>query len=344
MPGARQPQSTGTQLNHVTATGAAGPTTNPGPLGTAPAEVPVLSSMTSGPRLLLAGKEAMAAVATILPQSHPLVVPSPLGPVELRPGTIWAGRKMLLYAAPLYVWYTIDDRLYEWNTPAFVRDEWLTAIAKGAATAEWLVVVAEVEFALLTGIFVPWYILLALSCAKLGILYLTHRQLFNDAFKYGPDVLEKLLALKSSHPQLFHKLLVQAGKDVLVNMPKGITAEDVAFFLGRLIHAAAEAGAELTLGMLVKMTLKIAGLVTLVHLPNFAAHGVEAAAKARAEELKKQLEDAGFTVTKGEAEAILREALSQPDTKDKLKALEDACQKLAPSMETLGKLLTGTPP
>jgi hypothetical protein len=248
---------------------------------------------------------------------------------------------MLIYAAPLYVWYTIDDRLYEWNTPAFVRDEWLTAEATGAARAEWMVVVAQVEFALLSGIFLAWYVLLAISCARLGVLYLSHRGEFDQAFAQGPKVISLLLDLRKSHPLLFHKLLVRAGKDVLNNMPNGVTAEDVAFFIGRLIKGAAAAAPELTLKVLVKMAASVAGLVTLAHLPSITAHAVGIAAKAHAEQLKKEMEAAGFTLTRGEAESILHEALAHPDTKDKLAALEEACKKLAPSTEALGRLLTG---
>lgn len=341
MPGSRHPHSKGTHLPHAGHGGRAATSHVPrGPIATAPAEAPLIGS---GPRLMLAGREAMAAVAKILPQAHALVVPSAMGSVELRPGSIWSGNRMLVYPAPLYVWYTIDDRFYEWNTALFVRDEWFSAMAAGAARAHWLVILGEVEMALLTGIFVPWYILLGVSCAKLGIFYLTHKKEVDEAFKYGPQVLSALNSLRKSHPLLFHKLLVQAGKETLENLPGSVSAEDIAFFLGRVIKGAMEAGAELTLGGLIKIAIHVAELVALAHLPSVTGRAVGAAASAHAEEFKRRLEAAGFTLTKGEAESILREALAQPDTNAKLQALEDACKKLAPSLEVLGRALTGTP-
>jgi len=62
---------------------------------------------------------------------------------------------MLFYAAPLYVWYAIDDRIYEWGTGDFLRDEWFSALSEGARRASHMVTIAKVEFALLSGIFAP---------------------------------------------------------------------------------------------------------------------------------------------------------------------------------------------
>jgi hypothetical protein len=344
MAGSRHPHSKVVHLPQLAPGGRPPPAaTHPDPIATAPAEVPILSTSSSGPRLMLAGKEAMAAVAKILAQAIAIDVPSAMGTVRLNPGSIWRGNRMLLNPAPLYVWYTIDDRLYEWNTALFVRDEWFSAMSEGAASAHWLVILGEAEMALLVGIFVPWYIMLGVSCAKLGIFYLTHKQAVNDAFKYSPEVIRALLALRESHPVLFHKLMVQAGKDVLSNLPGSVSAEDVAFFLGRVIKGALEAAPELTLRGLLDIAIHVAKLVAVVHLPSVTARAVGAAASTYADQLKSQMEAAGFTLTKGEAESILSEALAQPDTSSKLKALEDACNKLKPSTEVIGRALTGSP-
>jgi hypothetical protein len=337
----RLPHSKGHHVRHLAPGGRPAHAGSPrGPIATAPAEVSLSSS---GPKLLLAGEAAMNAVKKILPQAQVLRMPSGMGDVELRPGSIWSGNRMLIYAAPLYVWYTIDDRFYEWNAALFIRDEWLNALATGAARAHWMVVVAEAEMALLTGIFVPWYVLLGVSCAKLGLFYVDHKKEVGEAFEYGPKVLSILNDLRKSNPILFHKLLVQTGKDVFKNLPSGITAEDVAFFVGRVIKGAMAAGPELTLEGLLKIARHVGLLVGLVHLPGIIGRAAGVAAKQHAEELREQMNAAGFTLTKGEAEAILHEALSQPDTGAKLQALEDSCKMLAPSLDAIGRALTGTP-
>ena len=345
MAGSRHPHSKVVHLPQLAPGGRPPPaTTHPDPIATAPAEVPILSTSSSGPRLMLAGKEAMAAAAKILPQAIAIDVPSAMGTVRLNPGSIWRGNRMLLNPAPLYVWYTIDDRLYEWNTALFVRDEWFSAMSEGAASAHWLVILGEAEMALLTGIFVPWYILLGVSCARLGIFYLTNKQAVNNAFTYGPDVIRQLLALRDSHPVLFHKLLVQAGKDALSNLPGSVNAEDVAFFVGRVIKSSLETVGVLTVEKLIEIALKDAGLVTAAHLPSVTARAVGATASAYADQLKSQMEAAGFTLTKGEAESILNEALAQPDTSSRLQALQDACNKLKPSTDALIQALLGPRP
>ncbi len=97
MPGSRHPHSKGTHLPHAGHGGRAATSHVPrGPIATAPAEAPLTGS---GPRLMLAGPEAMAAVAKILPQARALVVPSAMGSVELRPGSIWSGDRMFIAAS-----------------------------------------------------------------------------------------------------------------------------------------------------------------------------------------------------------------------------------------------------
>ena len=55
---------------------------------------------------------------------------------------------MLVYAAPLYCWFTVDDRLYEWQTWRFVQDEWFHALAEGTSRGAYRESVAKAEVAL----------------------------------------------------------------------------------------------------------------------------------------------------------------------------------------------------
>lgn len=50
----------------------------------------------AGPRLINSGKPAVEAVATVLKTARPTTVTGPMGPVDLKPGTIWSGDKMLV--------------------------------------------------------------------------------------------------------------------------------------------------------------------------------------------------------------------------------------------------------
>jgi hypothetical protein len=288
-----------------------------------------------GPKLINSGKEAMAAVAKVLPSSKPVVVQSNMGPVELKPGSIWSGNRMLITASPSTVVYAIDDRLYEWGTAAFIRDEYLSALGAGASRASHWVTVAQVEFAILSGIFVPWYLLLGLSCARAGLFYKSNQQTVDEAFRQAPKVLKLLQDLRRRSPTLFATLAKSAAKEVLTNLPSGVTAEDVAFFVGRVVRGAAGAGPELTIGAMLKIIGTVAALVTATHLPAMAAHGMANAAGQKAAELKRALTQAGYTVSEAEARAILSEVTAQRDTLAMLKELDAACRALLPTLQQL---------
>ena len=146
----------------------------------------VADNVPRGPQLLLTGKEAMQAVAKILPTSHDVTVNSSYGPVTLKPGTIWSGNRLLFEAGITYVRYAIDDRVYEWNTSDFIRTEWFDALSKGASTAKVWIVIAKVDFALLSGIFCAWYMMLGLGCGIVGLFYTSHKQEIDLAFKHVP--------------------------------------------------------------------------------------------------------------------------------------------------------------
>ena len=289
----------------------------------------------TGPQLINSGKEAMAAVAKVLPQSKPVTVQSNLGPVELKPGSMWSGNRMLVAASSSTVVYAIDDRLYEWNTSAFVRDEYLSALSIGASRAAHWVTVAQVEIAVLSGIFVPWYVLLGVSCARAGLFYKANQQTVDQAFRQTPAVLKLLQDLRRRSPTLFATLAKSAAKEILTDLPSGVTAEDVGFFVGRVVRGAAGAGPDLTIGAILKIAGTVAALVTATHLPAMAAHGVAHAAGHKAAELKKALTTAGYTVTEAEARTILAEVMAQRDTPAKLKELEAACRALLPTLTQL---------
>ncbi len=289
------------------------------------------------------GKEAMAAVAKVLPTAHTIIVPSSMGTVELKPGTIWSGNKMLFYCAPLYVWYAIDDRIYEWGTSDFIRDEWFNALAAGAQRASHMVTLAKVEFAVMSGILAPWYVMLGMACAKVGLFYAGNKSAVDSSLAQAPSVIDLLRDLQRRSPTLFNKLMLTAAKDLLINLPSGVTAEDVAFFVGRVIKGAAGAAPDLTFGVLIKIVSVVAAIVTATHLPSIAAHAVAGAAATKAAELRAKLSTAGYTVSEAEAKTILAELISKTDSASKLQQLETACKALLPSLEVLNKAYGAMP-
>jgi hypothetical protein len=288
----------------------------------------------SGPNLLLTGKPAMERVATLLASATGIAVPSNLGDVELRPGTIFSNNKMLIWPTMSTVYYTIDDRLYEYGTADFIRGEYLNALSAGAANAMPMVYLAKAETALLMGIFVPWYGMLGLTAAKLGLAYTGHKKEFELAFQKAPVVLRLLLDLRRRYPKLFSKLARSAAWQVVTDLPSGVSAEDVAFFIGRVIKGVGGAP-EVSLGAVVKIVASVAGIVALLHLPSIAAHGVATSAERNALALREQLARQGIHVSKEEAYTILHEVLSKHDALRNLQQLKDACNDLIPLLKQL---------
>jgi hypothetical protein len=297
-----------------------------------------LGSRPGGPQLLFSGEDAVRKIAAILPTAATITVYSGFGPVELRPGTIWGGNRMLVAADSVYARYAVDARLYESGTASFLRDEWFGAAGRAVAQAELFIHLAQFEIALLSGLFVPWYLLLGVSVASLGLTYHSHRDAYNAALREAPAVIRQLKELRQRSPTLFDKLVTTAARDVLVNLPAGVTGEDVGFFLGRVVRGV-EAAPAVTLGVVLKTTIKVGALVSATHLPKITAEAVKVAAQARAAELQKRLAEQGITVTPAEAEQILSDLLMRPDTADRLREMQQSLGRLIPVLERLSQVL-----
>jgi hypothetical protein len=311
---------------------------SPGPLGLGASALKQRID-SNGPQLKLVGEEAMKAAAAAFAQAHVLEINSALGRVRLVPGSVWAGRRMLVYAAPLYCYFTVDDRFYEWQTWRFVQDEWFHALAEGASRAAYWESVAKAEVALVCGIFFPWYAMLGLVCAQVALVYIEHGAVVREVFDRAPAVLTAIDNLRTKHPVLFDKLLRKVATELVMNLPKGVSVNDVAFFVGRLIRGAAAAGPALTIKAMVRICLVTGTIVTATHLPSISAHVVEAEARKHAAEYQRKLSEAGYTVTLEEAEAILKDSLSRGDPKESLEALERAVNGLLPSLDQLAEAL-----
>jgi hypothetical protein len=309
-----------------------------------------VADLKRGPQLLVSGVDAINTIARILPSATPITVVTGFGPVELKPGTIWSGDRILVSADTVYARYAIRDELYEWSTSEFLRAEWFAAAGRATAQAEVFVHLAKFEIAMLSGIFVPWYLLFGLSVASIGLSCYHNRDTYRQALREAPAVLRRLQDLRERSPTLFNKLLKTAAKDVLANLPAGVTAEDVGFFIGRVIgglgggpfhpfRPATVNSVQVTLGAVLRTVVKVGLLVTATHLPQITAEAVAAAARARAAELQARLADEGITVTQEEAEKILRELLAKPDTHQKLRELEQHIGQLIPVLERLSQVL-----
>lgn len=324
---------------HPSSTSGSGPRYAANPALRSSPAAPQSPAMGRGAHLLMSGEPAMRVVAEILPTARPITVPSgAFGNVELRPGSVFSDNRMLIHANWTEVYSTIDDRLYQMGTQAFLRDEWLNAMSAGARRATWLAPIIEAEIALLSEIIVPSYLLLGLSCAKSTVIFSNHRAELEIIWEHGPKALAALQQLRRDHATFFSTIIRKIIHDVAVNLPKGVRGEDVGFLIGRVIKGV-DGLPEVTLGAMAKTAAKVTPLVTLTHLPAVAAHAGEAAAQERAELFREHLRQFGHTVTPGEAKAIIEDATRNRSLEETLNQLETACKALAPSLQKLQRAL-----
>jgi hypothetical protein len=181
-----------------------------------------------------------------------------------------------------------------------------------------------------------------MACAKAGLFYSGNKSAVDTAMKLTPQVINLLRDLQRRSPTLFKKLMQTAARELLVNLPSGMTAEDVAFFIGRVIKGAA-AAPSLTFGALMKIVGTVGTIVTVTHLPSLVTHAVAGAAAAKAAELRRNLAAAGYTVTEAEARTILNEVMLQKEMVAKLRQLDVACKALLPSLEVLKRAYSAMP-
>ncbi len=289
------------------------------------------------PRMINSGKPAMIAVATTLKTARTYRYPgSALGPVDLKPGTVWSGNKMLVQASPMTVYFTVDDRLYEWNTGDFVRTEWINAESKGAKSAKVWCVIAEVEMGILCELIAPWYVLLGVNCAKFGLFFSENKETLLQALRVAPTVISLLLYVRAKYPTLFRVLLVKGCWSTLTEMKDGspVNREQVGSFIADLLKDMAE-GPEITLAHITEVLVKTSLMnAAKIAAKNFGNAGLRVTQR-RGEEFRLFVARSGYQVTLDEANEITGEISSDAAAPHKLKELEGALRGLIPLLEKL---------
>jgi hypothetical protein len=137
------------------------------------------------------------------------------------------------------VHYMVGTQLYEASTQQFVRDAWLSGLIQGASQAQWLVHLAKVEKEFLMGLFVPITGILGLLCAQLVVVYANHREAFKVVREELSKVMHDAKIVRRENPTLTDKVLNKVGGELIANLPEGISAKDVAFWLGRVLKGSA---------------------------------------------------------------------------------------------------------
>ena len=313
-----------------------------------PAEKP--TGPGTGPKKTLSGADAAKSALTLLKNSTgpTKVHGGVMGEITLTPGAK-VGDMILLYVGPAQCYYIKGQDIYEAYTPDFVRDIWLTSLSKGAAAAEWLIPLAKAEFALITALLAPWYLVAGISFAQAIAFYVEHRAEVNLAMSLMRKAWSSWQVFEAACPVLAKQLKGWGWKQVVENAPKGIELEDIAYFVGRVIGSQGlvgkiEEGVKVTVWVFTKVTLEYAVLVTALHAPKVVATGLGEALKEKGAELKKHLATGGYAITAEEAAKVVKELYEHPEAKklmDEMKIPLDELNKVLPKLGTAWTKMMG---
>lgn len=317
------------------------------------------------PRLLFMGRQACEMTAQMLPASHSILVGSENGVVELCSGSIFDGEMLLIYASPQQVIFTKGDQAFECTAQQFVKHQWQSPTVR-KISERGTIRLAQEECAILQSIFVPWYEVLNISVARVGIFYYSLRETMEQALTLAPSVQQIINVCRSRYHKLFNPLpsSTDAGS-AIHDLSLYITREGTARFLAQLIKDPARPPKQ-TLGALQRMINKIIAIVLktvealevlfyeviawdvtkLVVMYFFPPAGalmpwvqyddVKAVAIAEyAQYLALRLGEEGFYLSQAEATAILTQMVDDPGTILKLRDLDALLQHFIPVVDKL---------
>lgn len=297
-----------------------------------------------GPQLVALGPDALRTSALMLKDAAPAKVPGGIaGEVELKPGTK-AGKKVLISASPTAVYYAEGPGLFVMWAPDFVRDMWLKAFVDGVMSSEGWVKVAKAEMAFIIAFFVPWYGTLALGILETVATIVENKDSIDKIRAEMPKFLAARSAFKTNYPALYDKIFWHCFKEMIVHLPDGVEAEDVAYLMGRILgtqgylgafEKALAQGAKVTAKTVAKIVAEYAVLVALIHAPGITARAAKEAARQGADDVKKLLADMGIEATDAEAMIIAKELTAKGAPEATLNALADSARETA---EALAKI------
>jgi hypothetical protein len=215
----------------------------------------------TGLQLVSAGEQAASVVTSLLCSARTVLVRTSGGMAELRPGAIWDGDKMLVYASPSNVGYSVGDKLYEGPAADFIRDEWSFALKPASARTKPILYLAQDEIAALRLLLVSWYQILRAGSARIGAFYYRNRSLFEAVFRDSPVAVRHLLDTQHHLPVFYDILTRSKAQKTLAQLPRYFTSQDIGYFAGIVIQGDPP---ETTLGVIPHIILVVFEILQLL--------------------------------------------------------------------------------
>lgn len=319
----------------------------------------------NNPRLISMGKQAAEMVANFLPTAQPTLVTSNYGLVELSPGSIWPGDNLLVYASPQEVFFTTGDILHSLSAQKFLEEHWPSAsLPINQENSQ--IVLAQDEREILQSIFVPWYITLSLSPAKIALFYSRNRDTLERSLYLAPALLQILNTCRYRYHKLFMPIPSSTDAGFAINhLPLKCSREDVAYFIARLLKrrtlppnktlGAVEHIVSNTIVIVLKtidaleklfymvVSYNVTKIILMYLFPPAGAlmpwvdydEVKEIAISEYSEYLAARMGEEGYFLSQSEATEILRELVNDPGTILKLRDLETLIRRFIPVIKQL---------
>ncbi|MGE0760730.1 MAG: hypothetical protein AB7F89_14000 [Pirellulaceae bacterium] len=296
----------------------------------------------TAPTVVARDADALRRVAQLLPRAFPLVGHYPMsGSVRIEPGTVYGGDRFFVSLEGGWAVFTSGRTLYRQPEGDFVRDNLLIAFGQGAQRAAWLVPLAHAEMTFLMALAgtlagpIGTTAAITVGLAHLAEFYTHNKPKVDRAVRYLRPTLASLTAFATRCPQLFWLLCKGLAPRLGRAALQGITASDVAYFLGKLLGGIG-AAPELSLRGLLSAAAMASSLTVVLRGPGMVGHG----ALAQAQNLVQQLQAAGISVTDQEAMTVVTaQCLRQPENQRALDELIRNASEAAPLIESLSKVL-----
>lgn len=290
-----------------------------------------------GPVLICRGQAVFDYLAKFPPRVEPIPLVTDFGPVTFVPGTILGDKILLVKYWSGTVTYVDGDGLYECDGFTFFRDVWFRAAEGGVGSAKGMVELAQAEIEFLYGVFVPARGMAALTVAKIGLFYYFHKTLCHEAFTHIGDTWRVFQAFRERCNRLYSRL---KGKLLSLDtlfflVKKGVSAEDVAFWLGRILGWTIKKTPTIPVWQFVREVGFVTLAVAALHSPQILTRAGKAFSEEEIEQIRLQLSSAGWDFPKQEVSGLLNDIQGDPPCFEMLSRVSDELGKLAPLLQQL---------
>jgi hypothetical protein len=176
-----------------------------------------------------------------------------------------------------------------------------------------------------------------LGAAAIAVFANAHAKEVALARQHWSTVYDTLRWYRTHCPVLYRKLPAVMGRglrEALASAPSGVTAEDVAAVIGRLLGGMTGA-VETGLASFLKILTKTIAIYGSLHLPAMMAKGAMQDPKPVADAMVQELRTQRVLVSDTEAHAIQLELARAPQALPKLKEMQVAVEQLTSALDKL---------